>query len=154
MYYQLSDLSSMLRWRLWFGLCGMLWVLLASPSAMAGFADNFNDNTLNTRLWTANVPSTGSVTVTGGVLRLELTSATSGSTFAAGVNSNCHQFGDFDASFDYNLVTWPANNGIRLGLMSGCGPVERVSDSNFGGEVYLTHFTVKARKAQAFRLGI
>ncbi len=58
--------------------------------------------------------------------------------------NRCLIQGDFDAKVKYDLLTWPADNEIRVGLVARRGgpdyAVERVSDDDFGGESYLVDF--------------
>jgi hypothetical protein len=72
--------------------------------------------------------------------------------FGASILSSTKLSGDFSIQVDYNLVKWfdnhkPSTNGVRIGI--GVAPnaedtygniVERISDTEYGGEVYLTHF--------------
>jgi plastocyanin len=68
--------------------------------------------------------------------------------------SRCTAAADFDVQVDYSLLTWPAANGVRLGLRlipAGGGPLSpggQVERTSFGStdytgsprEVYLTFF--------------
>jgi ABC-type transport system substrate-binding protein len=112
--------------------------------------DDFNDNLLDTNKWLPYIFGYGSVAETNQELQIELFSNNTGSTFTAGVMSNWSISGDFDIQVDYRLITWPEQNGIRLGLEAGAPTargapdvVERVSaEPEWGvGEVYLTHFS-------------
>lgn len=113
--------------------------------------DDFNDNSLDSNKWLLAYPSaTSSVIETNQELQMELTSASSGSSFEAAVVSNWTIGGDFDIQVDYRLIVWPKDNGIRIGLQAGPPTargapdvVERVSaEPEWGvGEVYLTHFS-------------
>ncbi len=118
---------------------GLAAVVYGAPSQAAVITDNFNDNSLNTSLWT---PSSTDATVEEVNGQLEVTQGSSSAV--SGVTLNIHVTGNFDAEVDYRLLNWPDNNRERLGLgalmASGGGVVERLSDSNFGGESYLTHF--------------
>jgi hypothetical protein len=54
--------------------------------------------------------------------------------------------GDFDIQVDYELLTWPIQNGVRISLNTSQGNIERASfgssppDYPGGPEVYLTDF--------------
>ena len=62
------------------------------------------------------------------------------------VLNRCRVEGDFDAKVHFELVEWPPENEIRVGLIAfdlarqEGAAVQRVSDPGFGGESYLTHF--------------
>lgn len=103
------------------------------------FIDTFNDNSLDTFWWTA-VTSGGS-TIAEVNNRIEMTQGSSG---AATLKFNVSLTGDFTIITDYQLLNWPSNNKERIGIINTfstfTGAVERISDSGFGGEVYLTHF--------------
>lgn len=110
--------------------------------------DDFNDNTINSSLWT-DVHGGSGPTIDEINQRLEIThpAASSGDTFFAQYTSICQLRGDFDIQVDYQLLTWPSANGVRIGLnIAGVGATERVSfgtSADFPGqprEVYLTHY--------------
>ena len=73
-------------------------------------------------------------------------SLTAGQGGSAGITFKPYIVGDFTAQIDYTFLNWPTpDNKERLGFGDGVNPpmplvVERVSDSGFGGDVYLTHF--------------
>ena len=132
-----------------------LLLMVAVPYTLALTAgqnpnDDFNDNSIDANKWLVCTTPTGSVTETNQELQMELNSSSTESMFEAGVTSNWTIGGDFDIQVDYNLTTWPENNGIRLVLQAGPPTVrgapdvvQRVSaEPEWGiGEVYLTHFS-------------
>ncbi|MDO8412812.1 MAG: hypothetical protein Q7S51_03360, partial [Gallionellaceae bacterium] len=67
--------------------------------------------------------------------------------FSAGYSSICSLRGDYDIQVDYDLLSWPTANGVRISISTGSGPIERTSfgsEIDFYGaprEVYLTHFS-------------
>lgn len=64
--------------------------------------------------------------------------------FSSGIGSTCSYSGNYDVQVDFELLSWPIQNGLRVGVGSRDGAVERVSgDWNVvigTDEVYLTHF--------------
>ncbi len=108
--------------------------------------DDFNDNRLNPALWQASIEGSGPL-VAETNQRLEITlPATSHETgagvFKGRITSVCKVQGDFDMMVNYELLNWPSNNGVRLGL-GAIGTVERVSRANSeppAGEYYAANF--------------
>ena len=105
------------------------------------FTDDFSGGTINSSFWSYdNVNNLNQVSLDNE--RIVITQgnlgATGGVTFSASIP------GDFVARVDYAILNPPASGYTyeRIGLgASNIGPVERVSDYWFGGDVYLTHFT-------------
>jgi hypothetical protein len=110
-------------------------MLLPAPPANAGtFSDSFSEDTLNPFWWTVDTSSGNcTVAITNGSLVM-----TQGSIGQAFLNFNPLLPGDLSATVDYSLLNWPYNNGERIGLRTSIGAVERISDNNFGGEMYVT----------------
>lgn len=110
-------------------ICALIWLgasgcLLASPVCV----DNFDDNSPNLSFWRVSTGSNRTVAEANGRLEVSIDSAAAGSVFGAGYTSNRGLIGDFDVQVDYRLLTWPARNGVRVGLvMGGAWNVERVS---------------------------
>lgn len=107
--------------------------------------DDFGDDRLDTDLW-APFSATEQVEVRETGQRLELTfpASTSGPISQNGVITRCMFVGDFDVQVDYELVDWPAQNGVRIGLVAGSGDVvarhsSGVQDATTG-EMYHTNF--------------
>ncbi len=127
-------------------------LLLTSTSTVTAqvLYDDFNDNTLDPLLWTVSEGGIGP-TITETNQRLEIASpedsmdGPDGMCFAQ-YTSVCLLRGDYDVQVDYQLLTWPPGNGVRVGLNTQIGTTERDSfgtPADFGGqprEVYLTHF--------------
>ncbi len=129
-------------------ICVATVVLVGTPSSTAGvFTDDFNDNSTNTSFWTASVAGTGP-TIAETNQRVEIFLPSSAATNpGATYTSKCTLGGDYDVSVDYQLVVWPADNGVRVGLAAAPGGImERVSFGNndhlasVPREVYLRHF--------------
>jgi hypothetical protein len=109
--------------------------LCAASSAIADtFSDGFNEGTLDPYWWTIDT-SSGNCTV---ALTNESVVMTQGSVGQAILKFNCSLPGDVIATVDYLLLNWPNNNGERIGIRTGFGAVERISDNGFGGERYVT----------------
>ncbi|MFQ5421837.1 MAG: LamG domain-containing protein, partial [Anaerolineae bacterium] len=115
-------------------------------------ADDFN-NGLNPALWQTKIEGSGpAVTATNQRLEITLPANASDdpslSRFRGEAQSVCKVRGDFDMLADYELLAWPANNGVRIGLRVTAPGVsdktmERVSRGvgESGGEVYGGNFS-------------
>ncbi len=122
-------------------LAVMALLLLHSGAFAFIFTDNFNDNSINWSAWTASTDGSSTVAEQNG--RIEMVYGGSGS---ASLQFKFPVSGDYIVEADYALLSWESDNGIRLGISNSFDPwtwavVERISDSGFGGEVYLTHFS-------------
>jgi hypothetical protein len=127
-------------------------VLLATnggtPPASASAFESFDDNSLNSNIWTAStLGSGGSLAETNQRLEMSLDSDGSGDPFGAVLTSNCQISGDFEVRVDYQLLTWPSGNGARLVLGTVdnfAGTSERTSlgpnDVFQEGEYYVANF--------------
>ena len=126
--------------------------LFSSPVGGQGILDDFNDNITDTTLWSAGTGGTG-VQVQEINQRVEVSFQAdasddpSAATFWGGYGSNAALSGDFDIQVDYELLTWPFSSGVRVGLGTVSGAVERISfgdaTNDYPGEPresYLTHF--------------
>lgn len=85
-------------------------------------SDDFSNNTRNVDLWSIIHDGTGGY-VQWANGRLELTIAGDGtpasaanSIIGAHVGANCLLSGDFDVQVDYQLLTWPAGDGVNVGI--------------------------------------
>jgi hypothetical protein len=111
-------------------------ILSVAPAlGSAVFSDNFNDNSLDTTAWL--VASSGGPTVAETNQRLEATvpSISSGSMFFVNIAMQCQARGDFDAQVDYVLLTWPSQNGVRIGLLiNGVGAMSLTRPGYAAGE--------------------
>lgn len=117
----------------------------------ASIYDDFNDNVTNAALW--NVGATGTGVTTSEVNQRVEVSIPGGVTdplsFGGSYGSVAVFSGDIDVAVSFDLLQWPATNGVRAVLnIQTVGPglsywvVERVSGggANQFGEVYLTDF--------------
>jgi hypothetical protein len=100
--------------------------------------DNFNATNLNSGLW-ADISTGGpSIAQTAGQLQVTIPGSSSGA-WSGGVQSKFTLIGDFDMQADFSLLTWPDNNGIRVGIQA-TGAVERVGARAGFYEEYLADF--------------
>jgi hypothetical protein len=78
--------------------------------------------------WGTNQPGLADFAQGGGVLTINVTAGAQ-PDFNVGSQTRCLAHGDFDAQVGFNLVTWPAQNGVWVALMVGGTPfnVYRVS---------------------------
>ncbi|MBN2098115.1 MAG: IPT/TIG domain-containing protein [Dehalococcoidia bacterium] len=143
----------------------LVFLLPAAVAKAAGsyFSDNFGDNAINFSFWAAIEEGGPTVAEVNG--RLEITipstsrdpSAIPEQGFRAGYISVAPVSGDFDAQVDFELLTWPSNNGVRVGIIAAQNPYEAPGVQNFNaalerisqtsGESYIsdisTHATLK-----------
>ncbi len=112
--------------------------LIISPAMALDFSDDFNSPTLNTFWW--EISSSGSTSVSHVNDRIEMTQGADESSGSLAFKFSIT--GDFSAAVNYEILdpVTAGYNNERIGLSGSFGAVERVSDSRFGGEVYLTHF--------------
>jgi cysteine-rich repeat protein len=109
--------------------------LSAAPAGALSFGDDFGSGSLDPFYW--EVSSTNLTTTDTSSGRLVLTQM--GGAGVTRVSFRHPMDGDYTVSVDYELLEWPANNGERLALLElTLGAAERLSDSSFGGEVYLS----------------
>jgi hypothetical protein len=139
-------------------LLGASLLLISTSTAVASQVvyDDFNDNSINTFLWTVFQGGSGP-TIAETNLRLEIAhpAESAGDIFFAQYISVCQLRGDFDIQADYLLLTWPSANGVRVGLNidpgTGTDPGTDLTErSSFGDptadhpgeprQVYLTHY--------------
>ena len=116
------------------------------PTATLVPNDNFNDNAINNLMWTVGTDGVGpkiEETNSGLEIFLPATSTIgSNKSFSAGYFSKFHLVGDFDIEVEYQILKWPRNNGVSVGLvvLPG-GTVER---ARWGGpeqgENYITNY--------------
>jgi len=120
------------------------------PCSHAGtIIDNFDGAAINTRWWRPFVEESPHARLAqqGGELRIQIDAD---SYAAAGVHSKFLLKGDFEATVDYRLITWPDANGVRLGFEGPAADsdqvflVKRISWGSYDlpniGEVYFAAF--------------
>lgn len=117
------------------------------------FVDDFNDNVTDSSFWVGNAWGGCSIHEENGQVVCEIPGTSHGTEGSLGgptqfnaqyVSKNAYA-GNFDIQIEYSLLTWPANNGVRLTLAMGVpglnGATERVSlsDHDFRppGDAYL-----------------
>ncbi len=107
--------------------------------------DSFDDGVLNTCAWSY---ATGGAGVSGeeidGVFQITFEPDANGDSFSASLTTTCELTGDYDIQVDYVLIEWPSFSGVRVGLASDDGNMERVGrgegECTDPCEQYLTHF--------------
>jgi len=106
--------------------------------------DDFGDDAIDPTRWTASADPTLVISETN--QRVEISIPASASQYqtrygyGASYGSKCAVRGDFDIQVRFQLPTWPAGSGVRVGLGAGMA-VERDSFSVVEGgpwELYLT----------------
>jgi hypothetical protein len=108
----------------------------AGTHQRAPIVDDFNDNRVDSRLWNTFTVGTG-VTVEETNQRLEVSFAPNAQPGGASDStdgqyaSRCLMTGDFDMEVDYQLLEWPANNGIFMQL--GAPPLGGMARSSSNG---------------------
>jgi hypothetical protein len=119
-------------------------LVMGPMTALAGtFRDNFNDNSLASSWWT--VTTTGAATLAETNQRLEI-GITQNLTSTGLMTLNMPASGDFDARVDYELLSWPAINDVRVVLQetldasSGIASVTRFNHYVNNGDYYVTNF--------------
>lgn len=118
----------------------ILSVLIAATAGRCAVIDDFNDDSMNTAMWTHFVEGIGlSVTETGGRVVVTLPpdsrEAEAPHSFGGGYKSTKCVRGDFDIQIDYSLVEWPSGSGVRAGLElfpAHTGNQGNVQRSSFG----------------------
>ena len=92
------------------------------------FADSSIDYSNVWAWWGTNQPGLVSFNQGGGVMTINVSSSAQ-PDFNVGGQTRCLVHGNFDAQVDFNLVNWPAQNGVWVSLMVGGTPfnVYRVS---------------------------
>ena len=146
------------------GLAGVLVLascfLVAAPSQAINIYDNFNDNSLDTNIWPEVFIEGVGPSLSETNQRLEITIPSTATPDSNGLgamtapapfsNDMAQQPLDFDVQVDFNLLTWPAGNGIGVGMQLfddfGECHISRASygPSEQGGgarEVYIMYFS-------------
>lgn len=131
-------------------------------SAAPVLTENFANNSFNSSLWKLSTQGNGpSVAVANDRLEITISSTSTNDPsiggFGAGIGSRCLLNGDFDMQVGFQLLVWPAQNGVRVGIgpsVGGLGAggtpyaVERDSFSTgdtIPGEFYVTHMLDSVR---------
>lgn len=111
-------------------LAVLVFALPASAEHITG--DTFDDNSRDSHLWAIGVTRGRGVQVAEVNGRLEITvpATSGGDTFSDGYVSRCVLSGDFTVSVDYQLLEWPAANGVRVGLV--VAPSAAFDGGNYG----------------------
>lgn len=109
-------------------------------------ADDFGDGAIDREVWQDTVIGIGSsVSEANGRLEVELRPEATGGPpeFAAQVVLGCKLPGDFDVRVDFELLDWPAENGVTVHLAAiwERTAVDIARQSHAWGENYGTWFT-------------
>jgi hypothetical protein len=132
-------------------LCSPLALLGTQPRAQV-LIEDFNDDSIDSTLWTACVYGSGpQIAEANHQLEIAIPGWSSGGDFGVKLTSNFLLRGDFDVQVDFRLLTWPFGNGVRMGLGTdepGPPPYHCVDRISFGQndypweprEAYLTDF--------------
>ena len=133
-------------------LLGVSAALSVAPAATAApvVYDDFNDNATNWQRWSPGRIGGPTVAETNQRFEIAFPPDSSGDFIAGVYYGTCAFRGDYDVQVDYQLLDWPARNGVRMGLLMTAPPwtgndlgVVRISFSyelNFPGfppEAYL-----------------
>jgi hypothetical protein len=128
-------------------------ILSISPSFAGTIFQNFTNNSFNTKYFWLNTntdPSLPSVAVANN--RLEFTVPATSQFGAAGLQLlDDHQLtGNYDVQVDFNMLNWPANNGVQAGFVTIGYEVARVN-SDFGQgaqDAYMVYFAAEQVQGQ------
>lgn len=107
--------------------------------------DNFDDGMINLDRWKFSISGSGNIVEQNGKLYLE--NKVAGQVMSVFAIHKYLVSGDGDAKIDFGLATLPAQNTLKFGLalvvpeaQEAWYLVERVYDTNFLGNSYLTHY--------------
>lgn len=126
---------------------GLLLGLHTSAAGSAVLFDSLHGSTINPQTWDYSTLGKGLViTPTSHGVRLTITAdatpADAGGVMKAHLVTYCSLGGPFDVQVDYRLATWPAANGVSIGMYAAYADLVRESDTH-RGEQYVgnvTHF--------------
>ncbi len=130
-----------IRWRFPALLPATLALLtLIHPARAVTLTDAFTR--FDPALWSASYEGSGPLfRIAESRLVATVPAHSTGETFKAKATTLFAVSGDFDARVEYHLLNWSPGNGMKVSLGADeVGSVQRVSDSDEGGEVWLTHF--------------
>jgi len=105
---------------------GMIW----SGAALAALLEDFSSDSIDHNLWQYSTYGGTELEQTGGALVFTHPS-TIHADFGANFNARCALTGDFDIQVDFDLVTWPADNGVRFAVGDNQYVVGRSSLATF-----------------------
>ncbi len=94
-----------------------LLILAGAPAHAQVFVDNFNDNHIATDVWTVELYGYGAqLHEQNQRLEFFMPANASGGEFGARLISRFELRGDFDIRVNFDLLTWPLYNGVRVAI--------------------------------------
>ena len=96
-------------------VAGCVFALSGNPAA-AQILDDFDDNTINPFLWVAYGDGGPMTFAINQRVEMVIPSDSAGDVFCTKVQSNCQLGGDYDIQIDFELLQFPFQNGVRIGL--------------------------------------
>lgn len=120
-------------------LVSLATVLLLFSQAYGGtLCENFNNNQFNSNYFFINTFGTGpTAAVTENRLEITIPSNSSGNSLFAALVCKIKFSGDFDVQVDFNLLNWPAANGINVGIDTDLPSSVHRSSSGSAEDYYL-----------------
>ena len=116
-------------------------LLTVSPSQARVITENFDNGQFNPDLFSIHIEGTGpSAAVVTGHLEITLPSDSTidpSGKYGYYLYTKFGLTGDYDVQVDFNLLTWPSENGAAGIFTYNC----EVSRRKFGTEVYCAHFS-------------
>ena len=94
-------------------------VLIEQSATATVLLEDFNDNSMNPSWWMESEQGGPTVEESNQQLLIDLPANSAGEAFYARFASKFRIRGDFDVEVAYRLPVWPANNGVRLGILMG-----------------------------------
>lgn len=94
-------------------------VLVEQSATATVLIEDFNDNSMNPSWWMESEQGGPTVEESNQQLLIDLPANSAGDAFYARFASKFRVRGDFDVEVAYSLPAWPANNGVRVGILMG-----------------------------------
>lgn len=119
---------------------------LATPNRLEAqivVSDDFNDNSINSSVWAQSIVGSGpSIQEVNQRLEIAFPATSTGIADEIGVDLHTKNSfpGDFDARADFNLLNWPAQSEVRIGVKLTAPWVAMERASLTLGEQYLSQF--------------
>jgi hypothetical protein len=133
-------------------------LLSSSPLYAGTIYQDFSNNSFNTKYFWLNTPDPPDPARPSAAVahhRLELTVPVNpGELASAGLQNKSGLVGDFDIQVDFNLLTWPGNNGVIAGIITPWYSIARMN-SDFGQgpqDTYWVYFAVEGNSPVVWHL--